>query len=142
MAATAWAPLSRAQDSTKETSKPDQTAGTAAQRRAGAQAQFENMATQLKLSDDQKAKLKPIVQEEAKKLREIRQDTAMNTQEKRAKVRELRDEYTAKIKPVLTAEQFDQYKKLRDQAPARRSRNTGDSGQATSPDSSKSTTAK
>jgi hypothetical protein len=109
---------SRAEDAQDTPKSADQPAAHQRQRR-NAQSQFEHMAAQLKLSDDQKTKLQPIVQEEAKKLKELREDTTLDAKQRRAKVREVRDGYTAKIKPILTSDQFEQYKKLRTQSPNR-----------------------
>ncbi len=125
-----FAPLSRAQDSKENTSpsatNPSQSSGGQRARRSGGQQnQFDRISKELKLTDEQKTKLQPIVQEENAKLREVRQDANLSTEQKREKVRELRDQYTAKIKPVLTAEQFEQYKKIRQQGGGRGPRSSG-----------------
>jgi Spy/CpxP family protein refolding chaperone len=116
----ALAPLSRGQDSkdNKDTAKPDRPPAGQPQRRGGGGAQaFDRIAERLKLTDDQKTKLQPIFQEEMTKMRDLRQDTTLTAEQRREKVRELREQYLAKMKPTLTTEQFDQLKKMREQAP-------------------------
>jgi periplasmic protein CpxP/Spy len=123
----AFAPLLRAQDSKDDSTKNTPSQSTCGQRprRTNQQNQFDRMAQQLKLTDEQKTKLQPIVKEENTKLRELRQDTSLTTEQRREKSRELRDQYTAKIKPILTAEQFEQYKKMGQQGGGRGQRAGG-----------------
>jgi Spy/CpxP family protein refolding chaperone len=111
----AMAPFTRAQDNNSDNnnSSPKPPATGQRARRGGGQNQFQRIADQLKLTDEQKTKLQPIFQEEATKLRDVRQDTNLSAEQKRDKSREIRDQYNAKIKPVLTADQYDQFKKLR-----------------------------
>ncbi|MFO1500903.1 MAG: hypothetical protein U1G07_21365 [Verrucomicrobiota bacterium] len=110
------APLSRAQDN-KDIAKPERPA--ARERRPGGGAgganQFDRIAERLKLSDEQKTKLQPIFREEMTKLRDLRQDTALTAEQRREKVRTIREEYFGKMKPILTTEQADQLKKMREQ---------------------------
>jgi periplasmic protein CpxP/Spy len=126
----AFVPLSRAQDSKNDTNTPSQSTGGQRPRRANQQNQFDRMAQQLKLTDEQKTKLQPIVQEQSTKLRELRQDTSLTTEQRREKSREVREHFTAKIKPILTAEQFEQYKKMGQQGGGRGSRAGGGAPQA------------
>src|SRR4051812_42261630 len=97
----AFVPLSRSQDS-KDATKPDRPPAAQRERRpggpGGAQA-FDRLAERLKLTDDQKTKLKPIFTEETTKMRDLRQDTNVTAEQRREKVRELREQYLAKIKP-------------------------------------------
>ena len=71
------------------------------------------LAQTLKLNDDQKAKLKTILDEEIAQSRTLRLDTNMTPQVRMAKIKEIRDGTTAKLKPVLTPEQFDKWQKMR-----------------------------
>src|SRR5262245_58039843 len=50
------------------------------------------VAEQLKLSDEQREKLKPIFQEEAKRIRELRQNKELSRQDRVSKLRENRKE--------------------------------------------------
>src|ERR1039458_4323232 len=71
---------------------------------------FDNIATQLALTDEQKTKVKPIFDEMMQKQRDLRQDTAVtDPTERRAKMKEIRDAATAKLKEIpLTQEQLHQ----------------------------------
>jgi uncharacterized protein YbaP (TraB family) len=71
------------------------------------------LAQTLKLNDDQKAKLKTILDEELAQSRTLRLETNMTSQVRLAKIKEIRDGTTAKLKPVLTEEQFDKWQKMR-----------------------------
>jgi Spy/CpxP family protein refolding chaperone len=91
------------------------------------------MAERLKLTDDQKAKLRPIYQEEMTKTREVRQDTSLTTEQRRDKMRDLRQEYLGKMKPILTADQYDDLKKMREQGAGRGPRGVRQGGDAKPP---------
>jgi Spy/CpxP family protein refolding chaperone len=107
-------PNARAQD-TKDAAKPALPASGARSGRGGGAAQLDRLSERLKLTDDQKTKLQPILKEEAAKLRELRDDKTVTEEQRPAKAREIRQQYLAKIKPILTTEQFDQLKKMREQ---------------------------
>jgi hypothetical protein len=70
------------------------------------------IATQLALTDDQKAKAKPIFDEMSQKMADLRKDTTVQGQDRRAKAKEIRDDATTKLKDVLTPEQFAKWEKM------------------------------
>lgn len=99
-----------AQDSTN---KP--AAATPAARPPGAQrgqVNIENLARQLTLTDDQKAKVKPVFDDRAQKMADLRQDASLDQAGKRAKMKEINDDVNAKLKDILTAEQYDKWIKM------------------------------
>ena len=71
------------------------------------------VAQELDLTKDQKQQLKPILQEEARKLKALRTETGLSRQQKRQKLQEIRQDMVAKVKPILTPEQLDKWQKLR-----------------------------
>lgn len=75
------------------------------------------LATQLALSDDQKAKAKPVFDEMRQKMGELRKDTSLEQTERRAKMKEIRDDTSTKLKAIFTPEQFEKWQKM---APATR----------------------
>ncbi len=77
---------------------------------------LKELAEQLNLTDEQKEKLKPIVQEQAEKLKALREDTTLSQQDKIAKFREIQQAGQEKIKAILTPEQQQKMDKLREQA--------------------------
>jgi len=78
--------------------------------------QQKKLVEDLKLTEDQKTQYKALFQEEAKKRKELRENTAVTPQERRAKAKEIRDGTTAKVKKLFTPEQFEMWQKAR-QAP-------------------------
>jgi protein CpxP len=72
--------------------------------------QLAQMTELLKLTADQQAKLKPIIEARAKKMAAIREATT-DQAERRAKTQELQPAFTADVKKILTPEQFDTWEK-------------------------------
>ena len=68
-----------------------------------AQADAENP---LNLTEEQKAKLRPILMDERQQMEAVRSDTSLSTEQKMAKVQQIRDTASPKIKAVLTPEQL------------------------------------
>jgi Spy/CpxP family protein refolding chaperone len=74
-----------------------------------ADAQLEHMSQALNLTDDQKTRIKPILQDGFKQLQQIRQDSSLSEQDRRAKFQEVHQKMMSDIRPILNA---DQQKKL------------------------------
>jgi len=81
---------------------------------------MKQIVDELNLTDDQKAKVKPIFQDEAQKMKALRQDTNLTKQDKMAKLKSIHEETDAKLKPILTSEQLDKLNKTRQEAHKRR----------------------
>jgi Spy/CpxP family protein refolding chaperone len=73
---------------------------------------FDSIATQLALTDDQKPKVKPVIEEMQQKMADLRKDTSVAQEDRRAKMKEIRDAATAKLKDILTPEQLDKWTKM------------------------------
>ena len=73
---------------------------------------FDQIAKQLDLTDDQKPKVKAVLDEQQQKMNDLRKDTATAPEDKRAKAKEIRDSATAKLKEILTPEQFAKWQKM------------------------------
>jgi len=69
-------------------------------------------AQRLGLSDEQKQKVKPIFEEERQKFADLRKLADMKPEDRRTKYMAIREETSAKLKPILTPEQYDKYTKL------------------------------
>ena len=82
--------------------------------------QLARMTKHLKLTDDQQAKIKPILEERHNKMMELRQDTSMPREERMEKFREIRQESMEKIKPILTPEQQTKWEKMQQRRMERR----------------------
>jgi hypothetical protein len=108
--------VSSAQAQEKKEVKPEVRPVPAAPGGAATAAKFdrtERMAQMLKLNDEQKAKVKPILEEEFTKQREIYTDKNTPPEQRREKLLKLREETSTKLKPILTEEQWAMYSKMR-----------------------------
>src|SRR5258705_9715550 len=109
---TAYVPLRAADDDpkAKDAKSKDQNASKAANARG---LRLKEISEQLKLSDEQKEKLKPMFQERAKKVRELRDNKELSREDRVAKVKELQSNFDGKLKEILTPEQLEKWNKLR-----------------------------
>jgi Spy/CpxP family protein refolding chaperone len=73
---------------------------------------FDNIATQLNLTDDQKEKAKPVFQDMMQKMMALRQDTSVAPADRGPKMKEIRDEANTKLKEIFTPEQYDKWMKM------------------------------
>ena len=96
---------------------PDQAgvAGEASPGHAQAQAHTDE-DNPLNLTDDQKAKLRPILMEENQQLEALRNDTSMTQAQKVAKSNEIRQVASPKIRAILTPEQLQKLADLQQKA--------------------------
>jgi Spy/CpxP family protein refolding chaperone len=67
---------------------------------------IKQMSTYLELKDEQKEKIRPIILEEVKAIKKVREQTDTTMEQKFAKEEELRKSCMAKVKPSLTPEQY------------------------------------
>src|SRR5882724_865883 len=87
-----------------------------AQDQSSAQAKLQQLSAQLNLTPDQKEKLKPILQDEAQQMQTVRDDTSLTKQQKWSKSREIQQSFQPKVNAVLTPEQQDKLKQMKQQA--------------------------
>jgi protein CpxP len=73
------------------------------------------MVDKLNVTADQKAKLDPILDEDAKQVRGLRSDATLSAEDRQKKTAAIRVETDAKIKPILTAEQWKKLEQLREE---------------------------
>jgi periplasmic protein CpxP/Spy len=66
---------------------------------------LERMSRHLDLTDEQKAKIKPILDDEDQRLKALRDDGSLTRVQQREKLRSIRQETHEKISPFLTPEQ-------------------------------------
>jgi len=86
------------------------------------EAQLDRMSQQLNLTDDQKAQIKPILEDQDKQLQTLRQDTSIAPEDRRAQFQQVRDNTLKKIRPILNA---DQQKKFDEEMAQRRAGQRG-----------------
>jgi Spy/CpxP family protein refolding chaperone len=91
---------------------------------------IERMTKELDLTSDQQTKVKALLEKQTKERREIFSDNSLPREERRDKMRALMQEENKELKSILTSEQFEKWKKLREQM---RTRRPGGPGQAGGP---------
>ncbi len=105
--------------------KKDSTEATTRRGPGTPEQRLERMSKQLNLTDDQKAKLKPILADEAAKMKDLRADTSVSREDRRTKMADIRKDIDAKIKGVLTADQYTKWEEARKQQGGRRRQGQG-----------------
>ena len=85
--------------------------------RAKVQAKLQELSAELNLTDDQKAQLKPIVQDEIQKLRAVNDDASLTADQKKAKFTEIRQSYKSQIVSILNPEQQKKLELLKETRP-------------------------
>ncbi len=89
------------------------------------QERLDTMAKQLNLSDEQKTKIKPILEQEHEKMQSLRQDTSLSREDRMSKMMEIRKSATDEIKKELTPDQQKKFDEMRPMGPGGRMRPQG-----------------
>ena len=71
------------------------------------------LTEKLDLTEDQQAKLKPILEDESTQMKTLHDDTSLAPEDKRAKMKELHESSTEKINAVLTPDQQSKWKQMK-----------------------------
>ncbi len=80
---------------------------------AEAMATMKKWATELNLTEAQKKQLMPVVMEQAQKLKAWKEDTTSPKMQKMMKLRAIHQDTDAKVKPILTPDQFTKFQAMR-----------------------------
>ena len=75
--------------------------------------QIKSLNKKLKLSDDQQAKLKPILEDQRKQMEAIHNDSSLSREDRFGKMQDLRQSSDTQIKSVLTEDQQKGFDKMR-----------------------------
>ena len=73
---------------------------------------LEQLSKALDLTDDQKPKVKVALDAQKQEMTDLRADTSLSQEDRRAKMKTIREEFTAKLKDILTPEQFEKWQKI------------------------------
>ncbi len=76
------------------------------------QERLDAMAKELNLTDAQKDKIKPILENEQKQMQDLRADQSMSREDRMAKMREIRTKSSDDIKAVLNDEQKKKFEEM------------------------------
>ena len=98
--------LATAQDSANP---PDKKGG---KNRFTPEQQLERMTTQLSLTDEQKPKVKTVLEDSAKKRKGIMSDSSIDREQMREKMRPIMEEQNKKMKAILTDDQYTKYQEM------------------------------
>ncbi|MFT3869072.1 MAG: hypothetical protein QM715_11490 [Nibricoccus sp.] len=75
---------------------------------------FKMLVEKLGLTEDQQAKIKPILAEEMQAIKTVRDDASLEREAKWTKIREIIQAHNEKIKPILTPEQLKKLEEMKD----------------------------
>ena len=69
------------------------------------QARLQVLATELNLTDEQKAQMKPILRDKLRRINAVKNDPQRSIDSKRSKIDEIRDDFRGQARQFLTPEQ-------------------------------------
>lgn len=82
------------------------------QKGESAEQHLQMLSEKLNLTDDQKAKLKPILQDQMQQMKAVREDSSLSEDQKRAKMKSIHESLHDQINAVLTPEQQAKFKQM------------------------------
>ena len=77
--------------------------------------QLKHLTRKLSLSDDQQAKLKPILEDQRKQMEQIHNDSSLSRQDRFSKMRDLHSSTDSQIKAVLNEDQQKKFDQMREE---------------------------
>ena len=99
--------------------RADSTTSKSHNQRGSMQKQMEMMAQYLELTDAQKKKIKPIMDQAQQRSVKVREDKSLSPEQKRAKMKAIREDSWKKINPILTDAQRKKIAAMRPAAPSK-----------------------
>jgi len=90
---------------------PDKHAGM--QHEESADQHLHMLSEKLNLTDDQKEKLKPVLQDQMQQMKAVREDSSLSEVQKRTKMKSIHESLHDQINAVLTPEQQAKFKQMR-----------------------------
>lgn len=79
---------------------------------------LEWLSKELNLTDEQKTKLKPILEDEGKQMHALREDTSLTQDQRQEKMKQLHETIDSKINDILTPDQQKKFAELKAQQKA------------------------
>ena len=96
-----------------QTAQTPQTTPATGHSAMSADAHLQMLSEKLNLTDDQKSKLKPILQDQEQQLKAVSEDTSLTQEQKTAKKKALHESFHEQIDAVLTPEQQAKLKEMK-----------------------------
>jgi Spy/CpxP family protein refolding chaperone len=97
----------------RESQAPTPDKRTGMQRGESVDQHLQMLSEKLNLTDDQKAKLKPILQDQMQQMKAVREGSSFSEEQKRAKMKSIHESLHDQINVVLTPEQQAKFKQMR-----------------------------
>jgi len=121
----------------QESSQPaPNTAGPKHLRGDQAEHKLKRLSKRLNLTDDQKEKIRPILQDEEKQLTSVENDSTLTAQQKHKKAREIRMSSKSQMSSILTPEQKEKIQSGRTRGEGRHRMHPGNASSGTTDSSS------
>jgi len=99
--------------------------------------QLKHLSERLSLTDDQQAKIKPILEDQQKQMHQLWSDNSLSRQDRFGKMRDIRENSDSQIKNVLNEDQQKKFDKMREEQRSRMRERMGgnqpNSGSASNP---------
>jgi protein CpxP len=89
---------------------------------------LKQLTKDLNLTSDQQAKIKPVLEDEQKKMRDLWNDTSADRQTMRSKMQDIREDTNTRILAVLDAKQKEKFNKQEQERQQRMNRFRGTMG--------------
>jgi len=123
-------PIALAQDNNNNNNTPPAAGNgdNSAPRPRGGAGRMQAMLDKLNLTDDQKPKVKAVMDDQREKMMALRDDSSLSQEDRRAKFKAISDATDAKLKEILTADQYTKWEEMRKQMMQRRRNGGGGNG--------------
>ena len=99
---------------------PDPAATQQTDRKDIQESRLEWLTQRLNLTHDEQNKLKPILDDEAKQVRAVRDDASLSPDQRRARIQQIRKSTRPQIEAVLTPDQQKKFDQLKEERPERK----------------------
>ena len=73
---------------------------------------LQRMTQALNLTEDQQAKIKPILENETTQMQSLRSDSSLSQEDRMAKMKQIRETTNSQINPILTPDQQKQHAEM------------------------------
>jgi Spy/CpxP family protein refolding chaperone len=79
---------------------------------SGTEIHLQKLTEKLNLTDDQEAKLKPLLQDQSRQIKTVRDDASLSREQQQSKIKAIQESFRGQIDSVLTSEQQTKLKQM------------------------------
>jgi protein CpxP len=130
--AATWSLVANAQEQGEQNQGQSGQMGQMGGRRMGGpmspQMELDRLSKELNLTDEQKEKIKPILEDQQKQMQDLRNDSSVQGPDRRAKMQDIRKDHMTQIRNVLTSEQQTKLDEMQKRMMERGGRRMGGEG--------------